>query len=262
MYLTNDLSRVRARHTQLEWLSGFLFHSRSSDGRPYFDIRETYDLRLNDEPRELTNDPDGVFASASNHYENAYTLALGGHYEAISKLANPASDAGNTVAALVLLRLIARFNYALTVIGSREVQDLAFYANIKDPTYMLLRVDSHVVNLYHTLEDGSGEHVIPFLAFSMNPTSIFESHVLRGEITNENIEFVMSEAGVDATLARLKGVVEAITNTVNDGHRKVWDEFFGLYDEKYGKSLFFETMSNQLGFGRSLLDMCYNQSRE
>ncbi|CCP15455.1 hypothetical protein predicted by Glimmer/Critica [Stenotrophomonas maltophilia RA8] len=257
MYLTKDLSKVKARHIQMEWLSAFLFHSQSSDGRPFFDIRETYDLRLNDEPRELTNDPDGVFASASNHYENAYTLALGGHYEAISKLANPASDAGNTVAALVLLRLIARFNYALAVVGSREVQDLAFYANMKDPTYMQLRVDSHVVNLYHTLEDGSGEHVIPFLAFSMNPSSIFESYVLRGEITQENIEFVMSEAGVDATLTRLKDVVGTIINTINDAHRKVWDEFFGLYDEKYGKSLFYETLSHQIGFKRSLLEVCY-----
>lgn len=253
---------MRARHIQLDRLCRFLFHSRYSDGRPYFDIRETYDLRLNDEPRELTNDPDRVFASASNHYENAYTLALGGHYEAISKLASPASDAGNTVAALVLLRLIARFNYALAVVGSREVQDLAFYANMKDPTYMQLRVDSHVVNPYHTLEDGSGEHVIPFLAFSMNPSSIFESYVLRGEITQENIEFVMSEAGVDATLTRLKDVVGTIINTINDAHRKVWDEFFGLYDEKYGKSLFYETLSHQIGFKRSLLEVCYNEPRE
>lgn len=262
MYLTDDLSRVRARHVQLDRLCRFIFHNRHSDDRPYFDIREAYDLRFNDRPMELTDDPKGVLASASNHYESAYTLAVGGHYEAISNLANPASDAGSTVAALVLLRLIARFNYALAVVGSRKVHDLAYYANSKNPQYMLLRIDSHVVNLYHTLEDGSGEHVIPFLAFSMNPTSIFESNVMTGELTQDNINFVMSDAGVDATLARLKDVVETITNTVNDAHRKVWDEFFALFDENYGKSLFFESMSNQLGTGKSLLEVCYNESRE
>lgn len=262
MFLTEDLSKVRARHIQLDWLCGFVFHNRYSDDRPYFDIREVYDLRLNDRPVELSDDPNGILASASNHYESAYTLALGGHYGAITKLANPDSDAGNAVAALVFLKLIARFNYALAVIGSRKVQDLAFFANSKDPNYMLLRIDSHVVNLHHTLEDGSGEHVIPFLAFSMNPTSIFESHVLRGDITHEDIDFVMSEAGVNATLARLKDVVETITNTVNDAHRKVWDEFFTLYDEQHGKSLFLESMSNQLGTGKSLLEICYNQARE
>lgn len=262
MFVTADLSIFRARHIRLDGLCKFVFHNRYSDDRPYFDIREVYDLRLDDVPKQLTDNPKGVLTSASNYYESAYTLALGGHYEAITKLANPATDAGNDVASLVLLKLIARFNYALAVIGSRTVQDLAFYANSKDPNYVLLRIDSHVVNLYHTLEDGSGEHVIPFLAFSMNPTSIFESHVLRGDITHENIEFVMSEPGVDATLTRLKDVVETITNTVNDNHRKVWDEFFSLYDEKYGKSLFFESMSNQLGTGKSLLEICYNEPRK
>ncbi|MBK0052995.1 hypothetical protein [Stenotrophomonas sp. S39] len=206
---------------------------------------------------ELSNDTNGIFASASNYYESSYTLALGGHHEAISKLANPASDAGNEIAALVLLRLSARFNYALAVASARKAQDVAHFANSRDQNYILLRVDSHVVNLYNTLEDGSGEAAIPFLAFSMNPTSIFESDVITGELTTDSIEFVMSKAGVDATLARLNDVVRTITTTVNDRHRTVWNEFFALYDEKNGKSLFFESMSKQIGGGKSLLELCY-----
>lgn len=262
MYLSEDLAKLRARHIQLDWLCGFFFHSRYSDGRPYFDIREAHELRLNDRPMKLANDPTGILSSASNHYESSYTLALGGHFESISTLSNPATDAANEIAAMVLLRLIARFNYALAVVGSRDVQNMAFYANSRDPNFMLLRVDSHVVNLYNMLEDGSGKKVIPFLAFSMNPTSIFESHVMTGKLSTDDIAFVMSEAGVDATLARLQEVVRTITSTVNDAHRKVWDEFFALYDEKYGKSLVFESMSEQIGGRTSLLEVCYNGSRE